>query len=318
VKQMQNKKKLLTYAVVGLIFYGIVQFLISFGLMNTYYSNTLFLIGINIILATSLNLINGVTGQFSIGHAGFMSVGAYVSAIFTLKFEMPFIVALIVGAIVAALAGLLVGLPTLRLKGDYLAIATLGFGEIIRIFFLTNEYVGGASGLNGIPHLTNWTWIFFTSVISVIIIYNFMFSTHGRACVAIRENEIAAETMGINTTRYKVIAFVMGAFFAGIAGGLFAHNFYIIQPNVFSFLKSIDILVMVVLGGLGSLTGSIFAAVGLTFISMLLQQVPELRMVFYAVVLILVMLYRPQGLMGNKELTKLSFLLPKKRGMSNE
>ncbi len=315
---MQNKKKLLTYAVVGLIFYGIVQFLISFGLMNTYYSNTLFLIGINIILATSLNLINGVTGQFSIGHAGFMSVGAYVSAIFTLKFEMPFIVALIVGAIVAALAGLLVGLPTLRLKGDYLAIATLGFGEIIRIFFLTNEYVGGASGLNGIPHLTNWTWIFFTTVISVIIIYNFMFSTHGRACVAIRENEIAAETMGINTTRYKVIAFVMGAFFAGIAGGLFAHNFYIIQPNVFSFLKSIDILVMVVLGGLGSLTGSIFAAVGLTFISMLLQQVPELRMVVYAVVLILVMLYRPQGLMGNKELTNLSFLLPKKRGMSNE
>ncbi len=315
---MQNKKKFLIYTVVGLIFYGIVQFLIASGLMNVYYANTLFLIGMNIILATSLNLINGVTGQFSIGHAGFMSVGAYVSAILTLKFVMPFIIALIAGAIMAALAGLLVGLPTLRLKGDYLAIATLGFGEIIRIFFLTNEYVGGASGLNGIPHLTNWTWIFFTTVISVIIIYNFMFSTHGRACVAIRENEIAAETMGINTTRYKVIAFVMGAFFAGVAGGLFAHNFYIIQPNVFSFLKSIDILVMVVLGGLGSLTGSIFAAIGLTFVSMLLQQVPELRMVIYALVLIIVMLYRPQGLMGNKELTNLSFLLPKKRGMNHE
>lgn len=315
---MRNKKKILSYVVIGLIFYAVIQFLISSGTLNAYQANTIYLIGINIILATSLNLITGVTGQFSIGHAGFMSIGAYVSAIMSIKFGMPFIVALSAGAIIAAFMGLLVGLPTLRLKGDYLAIATLGFGEIIRIFFLTNDYVGGASGLNGIPHLTNWTWIFFATTISVIIIRNFVFSTHGRACVSIKENEIAAETMGINTTKYKVMAFTIGAFFAGLAGGLFAHNFYIIQPNVFGFMKSIDILVMVVLGGLGSITGSILAAAGLTIISMALQQFPEVRMVIYALVLILVMLYRPQGLMGNKELSSFSKWIPKKRGIKNE
>lgn len=315
---MRNKKQILYYIILGLSFYALIQFLISNGYLNPYYANILYLIGINIILATSLNLITGVTGQFSIGHAGFMSIGAYVSAIFTLKLGMPFFVALGAGAMVSALMGLLVGLPTLRLKGDYLAIATLGFGEMIRIFFLTNDYVGGASGLNGIPHYTNWTWIFFVTTISVIIIRNFVFSTHGRACISIRENEIAAETMGINTTKYKIMAFTIGAFFAGLAGGLFAHNFYIIQPNVFGFMKSIDILVMVVLGGLGSITGSILAAAGLTIISMALQQFPELRMVIYALVLVLVMLYRPQGLMGNKELTSYTKWIPKKRGIKNE
>lgn len=315
---MRNKKQILYYTILGLSFYALIQFLISYGYLNPYYANILYLIGINIILATSLNLITGVTGQFSIGHAGFMSIGAYVSAIFTLKFGMPFFVALGAGAMVSALMGLLVGLPTLRLKGDYLAIATLGFGEMIRIFFLTNDYVGGASGLNGIPHYTSWTWIFFITIFSVIIIRNFVFSTHGRACVSIRENEIAAETMGINTTKYKIMAFTIGAFFAGLAGGLFAHNFYIIQPNVFGFMKSIDILVMVVLGGLGSITGSILAATGLTIISMALQQFPELRMVIYALVLVLVMLYRPQGLMGNKELTSYTKWIPKKRGTRDE
>lgn len=315
---MRNKKQILRYIVVGVLFYVLIQFLISSGTLNAYYANTIYLIGINIILATSLNLITGVTGQFSIGHAGFMSIGAYVSAIMSLKFGMPFIVALSAGAIMAAFMGLLVGLPTLRLKGDYLAIATLGFGEMIRIFFLTNDYVGGASGLNGIPHLTNWTWIFLSTVISVVIIRNFVFSTHGRACVSIKENEIAAETMGINTTKYKVMAFTIGAFFAGLAGGLFAHNFYIIQPNVFGFMKSIDILVIVVLGGLGSITGSILAAVGLTIISMALAEFPEVRMVIYALILVLVMLYRPQGLMGSKELTNFSKWIPKKRGIKDE
>lgn len=314
---MQNKSKLVALGVIAIAFYAVIQFLISFGIMNGYYANTLFLIGINIILATSLNLINGVTGQFSIGHAGFMSIGAYISAIFTLKFGMPFIVALFAGSVAAALAGLLVGMPTLRLKGDYLAIATLGFGEMIRIFFLTNEYVGGASGLNGIPHYTNWFWIFFMTLISVVIIRNFIFSTHGRACLSVRENEIAAETMGINVTKYKIIAFVMGSFFAGLAGGLFAHNFYIIQPNVFGFLKSIDILVIVVLGGLGSTSGVIFSSIILTIVSMALQAFPELRMVLYSLVLILVMLYRPQGLMGTKEVTFAIFdkWTSKKRGI---
>lgn len=314
---MQNKSKIVIFGLIGIAFYALIQFLISFGIMNVYYANTMYLIGINIILAVSLNLINGVTGQFSIGHAGFMSVGAYVSAIFTLKLGLPFIVALLAGSVVAALAGLLVGMPTLRLKGDYLAIATLGFGEMIRIFFLTNDYVGGASGLNGIPHNTNWTWIFFLTVISVVIIRNFIFSTHGRACISVRENEIAAETMGINVTKYKIMAFVMGAFFAGLAGGLFAHNFFIIQPNVFSFLKSFDILVMVVLGGLGSTTGAVLAAIILTIISMALQSVASLRMVIYALVLIFVMLYRPQGIMGTKEITFATFekWMPKKRGI---
>ena len=300
MQKIFNKRTIFTIIILGL-FYGSIQTIILQGKLNPYYEINLLLIGINIIMAVSLNLINGFTGQFSIGHAGFMAIGAYTSAVLTLKLHQPFPLAILAGSIAAAVIGFLIGLPTLRLKGDYLAIATLGFGEIIKVLFVNIEYVGGASGLNGIPHITTWSWVFFLTVFSVTFIKNFINSTHGRACISIREDEIADETIGINTTKYKVMAFKIGAFFAGTAGALYAHYFYIIQPNTFNFLKSIDYLVMVVLGGMGSITGSVLAATALTIISALLQRFAEIRMVIYAVLLIVIMLFRPQGLMGNKE-----------------
>jgi branched-chain amino acid transport system permease protein len=288
--------------VLALIFFVVVQWLISTEILNSFYVNTLFFITINIILAVSLHLIIGITGQFSIGHAGFFAVGAYASAIMTMKLQMPFALALIVGGIAAAIAGLLIGIPSLRLKGDYLAIATLGFGEIVRIVLLNVDYVGGASGMT-VTHLTTWPWVFACLLITIIVIANFTNSTHGRACISIREDEIAADSMGINTTYYKVVAFAIGSFFAGIAGCLYAHHFYIIQPTNFGFLKSFDILIFVVLGGLGSMSGAVIAASLLTIVSTFLQDYPETRMIIYSIVLILVMLYRPKGLLGTKEVT---------------
>lgn len=288
----------------ALVIYAVVQVLINNGIVTFYYQNMLITMCINIMLAVSLHIILGITGQFSIGHAGFMAVGAYVSAICTMQLELPFVTGILLGAIVAALAGLLVGIPTLRLKGDYLAIATLGFAEIIRIIFLNIEYVGGAAGMQ-ITHQTNWTYAFFGVVVTILIISNFTNSRHGRACISIREDEIAADAMGINTTYYKVVAFAIGSFFAGVAGAIYAHNFYIIQPTTFGFLKSFDILIFVVLGGLGSLSGSVLAAILLTIVTTYLQGFPETRMIIYSLVLILVMLYRPSGLLGTKEVTDL-------------
>jgi branched-chain amino acid transport system permease protein len=288
--------------VLALILFVVVQVLISGEILNSFYVNTLFFMVINIILAVSLHLIIGITGQFSIGHAGFFAVGAYASAIMTMKLQMPFALALLVGGVAAAVAGLLIGIPSLRLKGDYLAIATLGFGEIVRISLLNIEYVGGASGMT-VTHLTTWPWVFACLLITIIVIANFTNSTHGRACISIREDEIAADSMGINTTYYKVVAFVIGSFFAGIAGGLYAHHFYIIQPTNFGFLKSFDILIFVVLGGLGSMSGAVIAAILLTIVSTFLQDYPETRMIIYSIILILVMLYRPKGLLGTKEVT---------------
>lgn len=307
-------KKFFLYLVLSLVFYGVVQFLITGMWLNDFYVDTLVLIGINIILAVSLNLINGFTGQFSIGHAGFMSIGAYVSAIMTYNFQMSFPVALLAGCVAAALAGLVIGLPTLRLKGDYLAIATLGFGEIIRIVWLNTEYVGGASGMNGIDKLTNWTWTFFLVLITILVIQNIVKSTHGRAMISVRENEIAAEAMGVNVTKYKVYAFVVGAFFAGLAGGLTAHYFYIIQPTSFNFMKSFEILVFVVLGGLGSTGGVVLGTILLTLLFTYLQEYPELRMIIYSLILILTMIFRPQGLLGGFSAKK----MVKKGGSSQD
>jgi branched-chain amino acid transport system permease protein len=284
-----------------LVFYAIMQTLITLGVIGQYWQLNMVYIGIYIILAVSLNLINGFTGQFSIGHAGFMAVGAYVSAVLTVKMQLPFIIAIMGGAASAGILGFFIGLPTLRLSGDYLAIATLGLGQIIYITILNIPYIGGASGFMGIPRYTTFTWLFFFTVFTVFFVKNFINSTHGRACISIRENEIAAEAMGIDTTRYKVLAFTIGAAFAGVAGSLFAHYFYIAHPNSFTFMKSFDYLTMVVLGGLGSITGSIVGAVLLTFISAALADYPEWRMVIYSLALIILMIYRPQGLFGNKE-----------------
>lgn len=281
--------------------YIIVQTLMNLGLIDSYIQLNLVLIGINIILAIGLNLITGFTGQFSLGHAAFMSIGAYTSAILTAKLGMPFAIALIVSGFAAATAGVLIGVPTLRLKGDYLAIATLGFGEIIRILALNIDYIGGAIGFNDIPQYTNWTWIFYLTVATVVLTKNFINSYHGRACIAIREDEIAAEAMGVNTTYYKVLAFALGAFFAGVAGSLYANYFYFIKPDSFGFMKSIDILVIVVFGGMGSIAGSIVGAISLSVISLLLQNIPELRMVVYSIILFAIMVYKPSGLMGKQD-----------------
>jgi len=298
----KNKKEVLSL-VACIVFYAIVQGLIMLDVIGPFWELNLVLICINIILAVSLNLINGFTGQFSIGHAGFMAVGAYLGAVLTVKLHLPFIIAILGGAAAAGFLGFVIGLPTLRLDGDYLAIATLGLGEIIRITILNIPYVGGASGFMGIPRYSNFTWVFFATVVTVFFIRNLINSTHGRACISIRENQIAAEAMGIDTTKYKVMAFTIGAAFAGIAGTLFSHYFYIAHPASFTFMKSFDILTIVVLGGLGSISGSITAAILLTFVSAALASYPEWRMIIYSLMLIVLMLYRPQGLFGNKEIS---------------
>lgn len=303
--KMNRIKKLVAL----LLAFGVVQLLVSVGILNDYIMATVSTIGINIILAVSLNLITGFTGQFSLGHAGFMSIGAYTCAIITLRNPTTsgFVAGVFAGALMAALVGFVVGLPTLRLRGDYLAIATLGMAEIIRIVFLNLDITNGAAGLSNIPEFTNWMWLFIFTSGTVLIITNFINSSHGRACISIREDEIAADAMGINITKYKVTAFVIGAFFAGIAGALYASRFYVLKPDAFGFLKSIDILVIVVLGGLGSISGSIIAAILLAIITSYLQSFPEIRMVIYSVTLIVIMLFRPQGLMGSEELSKSMF-----------
>ena len=283
--------------------FTVIQYAITSKIMPTYYQMTLTTLCLNIILAVSLNLINGFTGQLSLGHAGFMSIGAYVSVVFIDKLNTPFIFGLFMACLAAAIAGLLIGMPTLRLRGDYLAIATLGFGEIIRIILYNIEYVGGAAGITGIPKITTWPWLFGAVVLTVLVIQNLINSSYGRAIVSIREDEVASELMGINIANYKILAFVVGAMFAGLAGSLYAHYFYVIKPSSFGFMKSFDVLVMVVLGGLGSTSGAVIAAIFVTILSTVLQSFPELRMVFYAIVLIVIMIFRPQGLMGNKELS---------------
>ena len=297
------RKRDLAMLILGLVLYGVLQMMIGTKIIGSFWELNIILICVNIIMSSSLNLINGYTGQFSLGHAGFMAVGAYVGVVATVKFGLPLIAALIMGAIAAGCLGFLIGLPTLRLRGDYLAIATLGLGEIIRIVIMNIDYVGGAAGFKGIPHLTNFTWVFFTMLVTLFFIKNFVNSSHGRACIAIRENEIAAEAMGVNTTKYKVMAFTLGAAFAGVAGGLFAHQFYLISPTSFTFLSSFNYLIMVVMGGMGSITGSIAGAFVVTFISAALASFPEARMIIYALALILMMFYRPQGLFGYMEIT---------------
>ena len=288
----------------------------SFGLwrfsshFNPYYSDILLKIGINITLAVSLNLINGYTGQFSLGHAGFMAVGAYTSAAITM-FVGPhviganpstalsttwFVLALYVGGLVAAVAGILVGAPSLRLKGDYLAIVTLGFGEIIRVVFRNIESLGGALGLNGIPPYTNLFWVFGTAAICTYVVLSLVHSTYGRGFIAVHDDEVAAEAMGINTTRYKIVAFVIGAFFAGLAGGLYGHYTLSIDPKGFDFMRSIEIVVMVILGGMGNTPGVIAAAIILTVLPEALRKFEAYRMILYSFLLIVFMLTRPQGL----------------------
>jgi branched-chain amino acid transport system permease protein len=264
-------------------------------------------IGIAIILAVSLNLVNGLTGQFSIGHAGFMAVGGYVSAVMLMRgpqedpYRIFFVVAMLTGAIAAALAGWLVGKPSLRLRGDYLAIVTLGFGEIIRVIIENTPFFGGAIGLSPIPHRADFAWIWAAAIVTILVAKRLRDSTHGRAFLSVREDEVAAEAMGIDTTGYKVRAFVISAFFAGVAGalsGAFEGN---LAPQSFTFVRSFEVVAMVVLGGMGSITGATIAAAVLTILPEYLRAVANLRMVIYSIALIALMLLRPRGLLGTRE-----------------
>ncbi|MDI9439523.1 MAG: branched-chain amino acid ABC transporter permease [Limnochordia bacterium] len=302
---MANKLSGLLKVALLVLVYAAVQFLEGRGILLPYHVQILSLCCINIILVVSLNLINGFTGQFSIGHAGFFAIGAYLSAYLTVKLQLPFIPAIICGGILAGLTGLAVGLPALRLRGDYLAIATLGFGEIIRVIILNTDAVGGARGFSGIPKYTTFGLAYLTAIITVVVIRNFVASDYGRACLAVREDEIAAESLGVNSTYFKVLAFALGAFFAGAAGALFSHylQYMAPTPSQIGFVKSIDILIMLVLGGLGSITGSVVAAIVLTVIPEFLRGFAEYRMILYPILLMAVMIYRPSGLMAGRELT---------------
>jgi branched-chain amino acid transport system permease protein len=298
------------------------------GNISPYYYDIIIGAGINIILAASLNLINGYTGQFSLGHAGFMAVGAYSSSWLTVSFgyllglsalgtTTTYVIALIAGGLLAAFVGLAVGIPSLRLRGDYLAIVTLGFNEIIKGIIQNAEPLGAQRGLGGMLQHTNFFWTYACAAITVYVVLSLVHSTYGSGFLAVRDDEIAAEAMGINTTKYKVLAFVIGAFFAGVAGGLYAHFKQFVHPEGFNFLRSFDIVVMVILGGMGSTAGVCFAAVLLTILPEWLRAVAsspwlpewlrpiaENRMILYSLLLIILMLTRPQGLFGEVSLKR--------------
>ncbi len=283
--------------------YIILNVLISAGIINNVYQTVLLTIGINIILAVSLNLIIGITGQFSLGHAGFMIIGAYSCGV-VLKLiaggTVGVVLGMLIGMAISAAVALVVAIPTLRLRGDYLAIATLGFGEIIRIVILNMEVTNGAAGLI-LPKAVSWHMVYWAMVICTLVIVNFGISAHGRACISVREDEIAAEAMGINTTQYKILAFVIGAMIASVAGALYAGAFYVIKPEMFTYSKSIDILVLVVFGGMGSITGSFISTVLVSVLNTVLQQFSSVRMIVYGLALVVIMVFRPSGLLGRKE-----------------
>jgi branched-chain amino acid transport system permease protein len=305
----------------SLVVLAVLGSVLNFG-VNGYIQLMALYIIINTILAMSLNLVNGFTGQFSLGHAGFMAIGAYTSAFLTTQVgffsetmgSFGILGSTVVSGLFAAFAGYLVGLPSLRLKGDYLAIVTLGFGEIIRVALLNIDSLGGPRGISGIPSLPSFiiTYLYTSTwaIVCFFVVWRLVKSSHGRGFLSVREDEIAAESIGINTTRMKVRAFVMSSFFAGVAGALFAHVTNYINPSTFSFLLSVNAIIMVVLGGMGSMTGSIVAAIFITIMPEALRSLQQitgvdLRMVIYALLLILVMILRPQGLFGELEITDL-------------
>jgi branched-chain amino acid transport system permease protein len=336
------------------VFAGLVPFLVAvpvLAALQVATSGAPFLVilsltvGVNIVLAVSLNIVNGMTGQFSIGHAGFMAVGAYVGGVLSkltsaygisflpevVSDQLLYALSLVTGGLAAAAFGFLVGLPSLRLKGDYLAIVTLGFGEIIRVVVQNTEVFGKALGLSGVPARTSLFSCWFVVVVVVVVARRIAGSSHGRALLAIREDEIAAEAMGVNTTAYKVRSFVVASFFAGVAGAVFAHYQSIVAPSSFTYVKSMEIVVMVVAGGLGSTTGAIIAAVFLTLLpeglrsfflavtgdGALAQKVEQIRMPIYGLLLVALMLLRPQGLFGTRELWDMAPFKKKKSPSSS-
>jgi branched-chain amino acid transport system permease protein len=312
------KKKTVDYLAIlgfGAVVYLVIILLGFVGVIDEFYLHLLSMAGIYIIVALSLNLITGFTGQLALGHAGFMSIGAYTAAIFVMRISLPLFTSVLLGGLVAAFFGFLIGFPTLRLRGDYLAITTLGFGEIIRVVLNNMEdLTGGSAGLKGIPSfsdtgdflfdaLIKFTWIFGFFVATVVVIGNLVRSSPGRVIVSIREDEIASTSMGNDVARYKMIAFTVSAFFAGVGGGLFAALVRYLNPTDFNFLYSVNFVVIAVLGGLGSITGTILGGLTFTFTQEWLRVLGDFRMVVFGLMLILLMLFWQKGIMGNKELS---------------
>ena len=323
IQRAGNSPKLVLLATVVLCF--LVSLLEKY--IQPYWLYVSYDIGVNIILAVSLNLINGYTGQFSLGHAGFMAVGAYTAAVITNQFStlspalaaVVFLSALIAGGLLAAVAGLIVGIPTLRLRGDYLAILTLGFGEIICVVLQNMDAVGGARGYSVAHGWTNFFWAFGIAAVTIYMIVALVHSTYGRGFIAVQDDEIAAAAVGINPVKYKVTAFVIGAFFAGIAGGLYAHSKMYLTPDGFGYMKSVEIVVMVILGGMGNTPGVVLAAILLTLLPEGLRSLQDIehvpgiardfplswigntRMIIYSLLLVVLMLTRPQGLFRIKK-----------------
>ncbi|SNL75610.1 branched-chain amino acid ABC transporter permease [Streptococcus pneumoniae] len=316
----ENLKVNILWLLLLLAGYSLISVLVSVGVLNLFYVQILQQIGINIILAVGLDLIVGFSGQFSLGHAGFMAIGAYAAAIIgsTSPTYGAFFGAMLVGALLSGVVALLVGIPTLRLKGDYLAVATLGVSEIIRIFIINGgSLTNGAAGILGIPNFTTWQMVYFFVVITTIATLNFLRSPIGRSTLSVREDEIAAESVGVNTTKIKIIAFVFGAITASIAGSLQAGFIGSVVPKDYTFINSINVLIIVVFGGLGSITGAIVSAIGLGILNMLLQDVASVRMIIYALALVLVMIFRPGGLLGTWELSLSRFFKKSKKEEQN-
>ena len=299
-----------------------IEALILGGALNPYWQQIMCLAGIMTISGLGLNLIYGYTGQFSLGHAAFYGIGAYTAALLTRSIGSHnpaiLLVGLVAGGALAGLIALLIGLPILRLKSDYLGIATLGFGIIVKVLLDNSDKVipmmGGSRGMSSIPKLTTFLWVFPLAVIAVVVMRNIVFSGVGRALISVREDELAAESVGIDSTRYKTLGFVIGCVYAGVAGGLYAHLFTFLHPSNFDFLKSIDVLLVVVLGGLGSMSGTIVAAVAWTFLLeglriVLPPAVQDWRWVIYPLLLIVFMLVRPGGIFAG---TEFRFLRPRK------
>ena len=315
VQKIQNKKKktalvyTINFLLTALLFVAFMV-LIGTGSLSRLQSNLVILVCINVLMAVSLNLVTGVLGQRVLGHAGFMLVGAYASALFTkssaLPIELSLPIGLLLAGVIAAVFSVIIGIPALRLRGDYLAIITLGFGEIIRVVANNLEFTGKAMGLSGISapdKLILFLYAFLVVALAVFLMFTFGRSRHGRAVISIREDEIAAESSGINTTYYKLMAFVFAAFLAGIAGGLYAHHVGMVDPSKYDFNRSVEFLIMVVLGGMGSITGSIISATVLTILPQLLTGFDRYRMLIYSIILIVVMLFRPTGLLGRYEIS---------------
>ncbi|CKH60948.1 branched-chain amino acid ABC transporter permease [Streptococcus pneumoniae] len=316
----ENLKVNILWLLLLLAGYGLISVLVSVGVLNLFYVQILQQIGINIILAVGINLIVGFSGQFSLGHAGFMAIGAYAAAIIGSKSPTygAFFGAMLIGALLSGAVALLVGIPTLRLKGDYLAVATLGVSEIIRIFIINGGSItNGAAGILGIPNFTTWQMVYFFVVITTIATLNFLRSPIGRSTLSVREDEIAAESVGVNTTKIKIIAFVFGAITASIAGSLQAGFIGSVVPKDYTFINSINVLIIVVFGGLGSITGAIVSAIVLGILNMLLQDVASVRMIIYALALVLVMIFRPGGLLGTWELNLSRFFKKSKKEEQN-